>query len=292
MQSPPVAELRLQATRQHLTRPSVASNPHESWIHPHLRHTIDPVKGRQLQVTQVLKKGELLLVDPPYATIPVVDEPLRNDRLLCSHFRCNRQVPCDADRISCPNRCIDDVVWCSSACHEADRERHVFECTWLQRFAPSIRSKWGEYDFGMLWLIVRMLATRAVDRNDAQAGLEQANADSRTFTTGWPAIQSFCGSSESWSHSQVRHWETLVKKYLRDGPVLPHGMPAEGVLSLICKEEANSFGLYPRATGVPLVGGPQVDRGEQFGAAVYPRAAIANHSCEPNVSLRITIRLV
>lgn len=282
---PPVAEKRLHATKEHLSRAGVASNPHDSWVHPHLRHSVDPIKGRQLQVSQTVKKGELLLVDCPYAVIPVVDEPLRSENLLCSHSRCNQRVPCGTGRVLCPNHCIADVAWCSPACQTADRRRHAFECTWLQRFAAPIRSKWGEYDFGMLWLIVRILATRSVEEEPVCVDLGTADIRSHSFRTGWGAIQSFCGSHETWSHSQVRHWSALTKKYLKDSPVLPHGLTTDEVLAIICKEEANSFGLYPRETGTPLLPGPLVDRGEQFGAAVYPRAAIANHSCCPNVSI-------
>jgi hypothetical protein len=61
-------------------------------------------------------------------------------------------------------------------------------------------------------------------------------------------------------------------------------MSTDRVLHLICQEEANSFGLYPRETGHFPLPNPPVDRGEQFAAAVYPTAAIANHSCLPNVS--------
>jgi trans-aconitate 2-methyltransferase len=78
-----------------------------------------------------------------------------------------------------------------------------------------------------------------------------------------------------------------VKKYLSKTS-LPHDLSNADVLGLICKEEANSFGLHPRETGIyppPSVKEEQVGRGEQFGAAVYPRASIANHSCCPNVRI-------
>ncbi|KAL4887756.1 hypothetical protein BDV59DRAFT_189980 [Aspergillus ambiguus] len=284
LSTPPVAEKRLQATKDHLTRPGVSNITDKSWVHPHLRHTVDPIKGRQLQVSQLVKKGELLLVDSAYAVIPVVDNPLCSDYLLCSNSGCNQQVGCTASRISCPKNCIADVVWCSAACEAADRRRHAFECTWLHRFATSIRKKWGEYDFGMLWLIVRILATRFVEGDQDTKGHDHSRKTSHCFPTGWDAIESFCGSQESWSYAQVRRWSALIKKYLKNGPILPHGSTLDELLSIVCKEEANSFGLYPRETGMPLLAGPQVDRGEQFGAAVYPRAAIANHSCCPNVT--------
>ena len=256
------------------------------WIHPHLIQSTDPVKGRQFCASNLIPKGACLLVDRPYAIIPVVDDPETNENLVCSNPACNRRAPRHKGRFPCPNACIPDVVWCSDTCRDADQTRHGFECTWLKKYADPIRAKWSEYDFGMLWIIVRLLATRhttEVSHLSAFDSMTQPNP--KQLKHGWDAIDSLCGSRDTWSHEQVRHWTTFVKKYLQDSPVLPHGMSTDRALHLICQEEANSFGLYPRETGTfPLIN-PPVDRGEQFAAAVYPTAAIANHSCLPNVSV-------
>jgi trans-aconitate 2-methyltransferase len=161
----------------------------------------------------------------------------------------------------------------------------------------------------MLWLIVRLLARRHAEGQDSNDSNGSSNGTSHTngtttdsttstsstsiqthtskFKAGWPAISSLCGTPETWSHAQTREWTVLVKKYLGKTS-LPHDLSNADVLGLICKEEANSFGLYPRETGVyppPPVKEEQVGRGEQFGAAVYPCASIANHSCCPNVCI-------
>jgi hypothetical protein len=130
----------------------------------------------------------------------------------------------------------------------------------------------------MLWLIVRLLATRHVEMQRETTGPK-----SQRFKHGWEAVDSLCGSSGTWSHDQVKTWTTLVKKYLKSSPALPHGLNTDRILHLICQEEANSFGLYPRETGHFPPPNPPIDRGEQFAAAIYPTAAIANHSCVPNV---------
>lgn len=255
------------------------SQTQPDWIHPHLIESTDPIKGRQFRVSGPIPKGACLLVDRPYAVIPVVDNPTDNDRLICSNPACNRPAPRHA-RAPCPNTCIPDVAWCGSACREADQARHEFECMWLKRYATLIRSKWSEYDFGMLWVIVRLLAAR----HHQMHGLPTIDASpTEHWKHRWNGIESLCGSSDTWPHDKVRSWSTLVKKYLQNG-ALPHGMNADLVLHLICQEEANSFGLYPRETGHFPVPNPPVDRGEQYAAAVYPTAAIANHSCLPNVS--------
>ncbi|KAE8155147.1 hypothetical protein BDV25DRAFT_135192 [Aspergillus avenaceus] len=275
MQSPTATE-RLLATTEHLS--SATLHPSDAWIHPRLTHSVDPIKGRQLLVSQPVRKGELLLVDRPYALIPAVDEPETSEDIRCSNAACHRAVTRDAERVSCPGRCVADVVWCGLGCRDADAPRHQFECTWLKKYARAIRAKWGEYDFGVLWLIVRILASRQVELGAGSAGRA-----SRSFKVGWDAIQCLCGSQDTWAHSQVRHWTVLAKKYLASNPSFPHGMGTNDVVTLICQEEANSFGLYPRETGVLPLPDPPIDRGEQFGAAVYPTAAIANHSCSPNI---------
>ncbi|THC88281.1 hypothetical protein EYZ11_012270 [Aspergillus tanneri] len=75
----------------------------------------------------------------------------------------------------------------------------------------------------------------------------------------------------------------MVKKYLQNTPSLPHGMNMDEILALVCQEEANSFGFYPRETGIIPFPDSPVHRGIQFAAAVCPRAALANHSCRPNI---------
>lgn len=263
------------------------------WIHPHLAQSANPNKGRQLQASQRIQRGEVLLVDPPYAIIPISGVDTTGP-LLCSNPQCNSPVQ-QTTGTRCPNRCNTDVIWCNDTCRDADNPRHTFECTWLSKYAASLRSKWGEYNFGMLWLIVRTLSRRhAEQQKQLQHHSNDDNNDNHLqlppdsplsyFKSGWPAIDSLCGTIETWSHAQVREWTVLVKKYLSSSS-LPHTISNTDALALICKEEANSFGLYPRETGVFPPPSPAVDRGEQFGAAVYPRASIANHSCCPNVRL-------
>ncbi|CAG8231621.1 unnamed protein product [Penicillium salamii] len=247
------------------------------WIHPHLIQSTDPIKGRQFRVSGPIPKGACLLVDRPYAIIPVDENP---DNLICSYPACNRPA-CNPERNPCPNACLPDVIWCSSTCRVADQVRHGVECTWLKRYAGPIRSKWSEYDFGMLWVIVRLLAMRHSQMHKLSAA--SGGASVQQLEHGWDGIDSLCGSSDTWSHDKVRLWSTLVKKYLRSSSAFPHDMGIDRVLHLICQEEANSFGLYPRETGHFPVPKPPVDRGEQYAAAVYPTAAIANHSCSPNI---------
>ncbi|OQE15286.1 hypothetical protein PENSTE_c029G09239 [Penicillium steckii] len=262
-----------------------ATTSTSDWIHPHLIESADPIKGRQFRVSGLVPKGTRLLVDRPYADIPVVDDPESNDDLICSNPACNRRAIRQLGRVLCPKACVPDVAWCSNACQSTDQYRHEFECIWLKRYSGPIRSKRGEYEFGMLWLIVRLLATRHAElRNSPASGTDRtAISNHQQWNNGWSAIDSLCGSTQTWPHDQVRSWTSIVKKYLQHSRNLPHGLSADRILHLICQEEANSFGLYPRETGILPLQNPPIDRGEQFAAAVYPTAAIANHSCMPNI---------
>jgi hypothetical protein len=250
------------------------------WIHPHLIETSDPVKGRQFRVSAPIPKNTRLLVDRAYSIIPVVDNPTTNNDLICSNPACNRRASCER-RSTCPNTCVADVAWCGPPCREADSIRHGFECAWLKRYAAPIRAKYSEYDFGMLWIIVRLLASRHCQR--ARGTAYAGSGSGSKWKYGWEAIESLCGSEGTWPHDMVRSWTGFVKKYLLDGPLLPHGLSEEKVLHVICQEEANSFGLYPRETGQFPLPWPVVDRGVQYAGAVYPTASMANHSCLPNV---------
>lgn len=261
------------------------NHPQSHWIHPHLSESSTPIKGREFRATALIPKSACLLVDRPYAIIPVVDDPSSNCNLICSNPVCNKRAFNHSERHECPRSCTPDVAWCSVSCRTTDENRHSFECTWLKRYAASIRKKWSEYDFGMLWLVVRILATRQMEDQPSLPNRDMVSLKNDLgCQSSWHRIDSLCASTETWPHDRVRFWTNLVKKYLQNSDILPHGMFKDALLHLICQEEANSFGVYPRETGsFPLLEG-QPDRGEQFAAAVYPVAAIMNHSCFPNVS--------
>ncbi|OJJ38064.1 hypothetical protein ASPWEDRAFT_167997 [Aspergillus wentii DTO 134E9] len=243
----------------------------QPWVHPHVSQSQDPVKGRQLHVTAPIATGEILMADTPYAVIPVVDDPISSTEILCSNSTCHRKV---SNRVTCPNHCVPEVLWCSDICREADRARHGFECAWLKTKGAVLRSNEGEYYFGVLWLIVRVLAARSVESKSVRIGREKER-----FSSGWTAMKELCDNRGLWPEAELVQWRMLVEKYLCDQS-LQTSFSAEEMLTLICQQESNSFGLYPRATGLS----DGIDRGEQYAAAIYPRSSIANHSCCPNIT--------
>ncbi|KAL4905260.1 hypothetical protein BDW74DRAFT_178265 [Aspergillus multicolor] len=255
----------------------------DTYVHPHVSPSRDETKGRLLRATGPIQAGAVVIADAPYALVPTVP-PDRNNALLCSNLLCRRRVPQDQGE-RCPNSCAQDIIWCNAYCKTTDQARHDYECAWLRQYAAEIRQQYGEEDFAMLWIIVRMLAGwhLELELDTTKTTSRQAHLQwSDRFNRGWPAIEAMLGSQEIWPAPTVQRWRGLVDKYLgQDIPFqLPPGVDADYIVTLICKEESNTFGLYNAVTGPRET---QPERGLSYGLGCYPRATLANHSCDPNL---------
>lgn len=251
----------------------------DTYIHPYLVQSHGPCKGRHLRVSKAVPEGTVLLADAPYALVPAVSTT-SHDALLCSNLLCRRRVSREGEHAGCHNDCIQEVIWCNDHCRTVDQARHAFECSWLKEHGTTLRHQEGEDDFAMLWLIVRMLAGRHLESLSSSQPRQRYAWDG-TFKRGWGAIDDFYANRESWPKTRIQHWTYLIDRYL-----LPHrGFPSlEELLTLVCQEEGNSFGLYPGQTGT-LPPNPATQRGPQYGLGCYARATMINHSCCPSVSL-------
>lgn len=239
------------------------------YTHPRLCAGVDPIKGRLFRASSPISKGSIVLVDRSYSTIPSAD-PSNLDALVCSNATCSRRITkTQAAVVQCANMCFEDVAWCNTVCQSADAQRHELECQWLKTHSKKLRSEEGDYEFITIWHIVRILATRHLDVIAGQ--LED-----------WDAVDQCCAYLDSWPEEQVLLWKRLVAQYLSKD-ALDCTLASEEVLSLLVKEETNTFGLYPSMTGPLEAGENRPLRGTPYGIGIFPRAARFNHSCTPNV---------
>lgn len=264
-------------------------NPQDSdiYVHPHLTADTDPCKGRLLRTSAPIPAGTILLRDAPYAIVPTVTSTPSGDdcsSLICSNFMCSRRVE-STKGVKCPKNCDRDVLWCNDTCRATDHRRHEFECLWLRRMGQTMRRHESDYDFVTLWHVVRLLAGWSLEFQ----GADLKNARCRyprddMFKRGWESVLLCCDYLDSWPESQIKHWTRLCETYMNDKSLVPCPLSPAEMLSLVCKEETNTFGLYPGVTGPVCMADHPVPRGESYGLGLYPRAAMFNHSCQPNVS--------
>ncbi|KAJ5305142.1 uncharacterized protein N7443_004802 [Penicillium atrosanguineum] len=250
------------------------------YVHPSLVQSYNRHKGRLLQVSAFVPAGTTILADIPYALTPSLD-PSHPNAPICSNLKCRKQVSQCTQRESCQRNCIRDVVWCNNLCRTADQARHDFECAWLKNYGETIRQNEGQYDFTMLWTVMRLLAGRYFELQVGSRPSKLYSWEDR-FQRGWESIEILHSNRENWPQTQILHWKRLVEVYLTHDN--QSDLSVDDLVDLVCKEESNSFGLYPKDTGLFPISDPPVERGVDYGLGIYPRATIINHSCIPNVT--------
>lgn len=258
-----------------------------AYLHPNLIVGVDTVKGRQVIASKTISEGDVMIVDTPYALVPAMerDEP---PFFLCSNSDCNRRVSrTDDTRIHCPNDCTAEVSWCSQQCCSSDSKRHAMECSWLKALSVPIRTLHGDSDFGMLWLIARIIIAKYVAGENATSDSTNAMSEDHFNRNGWDAVWNLEGDVHAFPEERITYWTHLAEVYLLSSLLGARLTTAETV-NLICKIELNSFGLYPGVTGEYPVES-FVSRGEYYGGGIYPTAAMFNHACCPNVRVKRAI---
>ncbi|KAL2798262.1 S-adenosyl-L-methionine-dependent methyltransferase [Aspergillus keveii] len=261
----------------------------DTYIHPSLVQAYDPQKGRLLRMDAPVHAGTVIIADVPYSLVPAMSPGSNNaPALICSNLSCRRRVPRDSLLATrCTKNCFQDVIWCDDSCKSIDQARHGLECSWLKKHGAQILQEEGEDDLAMLWIIVRMLAGRHIE-SELKVKPEPREQDaipypwSNRFKRGYQTMEAMRGNQDLWPQERITRWKDLIQKYLSNqetGAVA--NVSNIEILSLICKEEANSFGLYPGHTGSPECLNEK--RGPQYGLGCYPHATICNHSCSPNL---------
>ncbi|CAI7663157.1 unnamed protein product [Penicillium bialowiezense] len=252
------------------------------YVHPSLELGHDEHKGQLLKVSSFLAVGTMIIADTPYALVPSFDLS-QPGASICSNLGCNRRLSQHTEILRCRDKCIRDVAWCNDACRVADQDRHAFECGWLRTKGETIREKEGQYNFAMLWLIVRVVAGKHLQMQNPSTPTKPYAWEDQ-FKKGWESIECLTGNLDQWPPAKLQHWKRLVEEYLNT--IDQSIASVDEMVGLICKEESNSFGLYPRETGSFLTSDPPIDRGADYGVGIYPRVSLMNHSCIPNVSWR------
>jgi SAM-dependent methyltransferase len=248
---------------------SHVASPDLFYVHPSLAIATDIIKGKLIRPTTAIPAGTLLIIGEPYALVPS-----SKDSFTCSRLECSRKVHTLA--VECPNACVPDVVWCNDECKNLDADRHEFECSWLKQNSENLRREDGEYDFTMLWLIVRTLGRHHLEGNYSASDPAIESDPRPEFACNWASIWDLASNRSIVPSEKLNHWTYLISNYLITSS-LPETLNPTDLLNLICKEEMNSFGLYPHITGL------HSPRKEEFAVALYPTASYLNHSCIPNV---------
>lgn len=262
---------------------AAAANPQDAliYVHPHLQPGHDPLKGKMLRASASISAGTVILADVPYAMVPIQSGTA--PRFICSNVCCRKLVSIEQTS-RCPRACADRVNWCDDECRAAGELHHQLECTWLKEQSELLRVTEGEYDFTMLWMVLRLLIGRLVEMSAGSADSHTLTCDwEDRFQRGWQSFSETRSNLELWPRAQLDRWRRLIDTYLTTSILSTLQVSAEEALVVLCQEETNSFWLHDGVTGTfPVPEEPQ-SRGEPYALAVYPRACGFNHSCSPNV---------
>ncbi|KAJ3271343.1 hypothetical protein HDV01_006848 [Terramyces sp. JEL0728] len=231
-----------------------------------IRLAQDPIYGRYFVANQDIKAGQKILVSEAIAGI--VDHASKH--IVCSH--CLAQI-------TPPNgiKCDDcDYSYCSDNCFRNDTEVHTLECKY--RLRGEFEDKGYVSDYFDLLKRILVKAAKYPDHPDCKI-LYSAVDNFASFTKEKAAefhkvavqLKGLCNSigfkmpefsTEDYNRIQSRYPE-------------PISQLEAFLISLIAKEECNSFGLYYATTN-------QEPR-KGYGLAFFPSAIFFNHSCDPNV---------
>ncbi|KAL8688184.1 MAG: hypothetical protein Q9224_004948 [Gallowayella concinna] len=241
-----------------------------SYIHPSLEDSYDPKMGRLMRTSTPVTAGTVLIIDSP-------------------NLACSRLVPPTQSK-HCPLACIEDVIWCDENCHRADEARHSLECSWLEANGASLRRSEGEYNFTMLWFVVRIMIERYLELHNHPSRERQDHTFHPGFERGWDSVKAFRANRDIMPQDRLECWTRLIQTYTNDKSLSPALLNLDETLLLICQEEMNSFWLY--STILPAFPPhPSASKLEPpYGLSFYPWATRNNHSCTPNVVYRANSR--
>ncbi|RAK88605.1 hypothetical protein BO79DRAFT_228637 [Aspergillus costaricaensis CBS 115574] len=230
-----------------------------------------------------IRTGERLMADLSYAVLPTLAVGSSNDLIYCN-LGCSRRVSRHAaSRVTCETGWSLDVCCCNESCKDEGQARHDFGCVWLKKYRPVLPQEPDAHDYYMPWIVVLLLAARYLElQGTTPTNLHQQSMYQYFFVSGWKSIQPLRDNRDSRPPSQIQHWSTLAETYLLQAFFLPQTLDLDTLFDLICAHETSVSEKIFFYTMIIPHQSPGVQRGKQYGPAVFLRITLANHSCAPN----------
>ncbi|KAJ3320931.1 hypothetical protein HDV06_004709 [Boothiomyces sp. JEL0866] len=226
----------------------------------------DPVYGRFFIANQDIKQGQKILVSEAIASI--VDHASKH--IVCS--QCLASIN-PTNRVKCTG-C--EYSYCSTNCLEKDSPDHSLECSFKLMGVFQDQGYVSDY----YDLLKRILIKAANNPTNPDVQIVYSAVDNfASFTKEKTEefykvalqLEKVCSSiGYKMPEFSKEDFNRIQSRYANDiSPLVAF------LISLIAKEECNSFGLYYATTN-------QEPR-KGYGLAFFPSAIFFNHSCDPNV---------
>ncbi|KAJ3309812.1 SET and MYND domain-containing protein 3 [Boothiomyces sp. JEL0838] len=227
----------------------------------------DPLYGRYFVANQDIKAGQKILVSTPIASI--VDHASK-------HIVCSKCLTSNSPRNSF--KCQEcDYSYCSKECMEMDKADHTLECSF--KLNGNFPDQGYVSDYFDLLKRILIKATKFPSDPDVQIVYSAvdnfssfSNEKTKEFYNVALQLEQFCQSiGYKMPDFPTKEFNRIQSRYSVELSPL-----TASLVSLIAKEECNSFGLYYSTTNKEPRKG--------YGLAFFPTAIFFNHSCDPNVS--------
>ena len=232
----------------------------------------DPNAGRYLIAKKDITKGDLVLLDYPYAWMVFENWKDKICRFCLGLIKSENPRGC--------KKC-NQVFYCSHDCQLNDSTEHFLdECQILHQFHLPSNKNYPEELLNEFKLLIRVLSRKFA---------EQFHTNKLSDLKSWERQKDFSSYCKLISNppefsedilKSFKYWiidYTLnLKEYIQKGRATNLNCPTneEELLNILCRNRRNSF-----AYGNGLFEEPQ-------GYGIYLTASLFNHSCSPNVIIR------
>jgi hypothetical protein len=258
----------------------------------------DPQLSRCVQATSSMGENTKILTVLPYCAV-VCEMWSREVCWFCFHLdygkRCRIRCSVASSSSSSKAGCSCRVVYCSEKCAKEDADLHQWSCRYLSALEDALRraKRLDEEPFDheerdLLRLVVLVLSRRQSDHANVHGQEKEVDMarflDPEPTEPKWWDLMVLQDNRELVLNSQDDKRCSLFHQmweFLRFSVNLPTefiGVDDTLVCAVLYRELANSFGIWDNTRN-----GEVCDSSDLLGYGVYPKGAIFNHSCSPNV---------